>query len=65
MLYFSVPELLESEFICEFAGTHRIGQVLFVGEHQEVSFAQFIFLKLEKQNEASIYYLIGETPFFV
>ena len=37
--YLSVPEVLQSEFVCEFARRHGLGKVLLVGEHQQVGVA--------------------------
>ena len=34
--YLSVSEVLKSELVCELARAHGVGQILLVGEHQEV-----------------------------
>ena len=45
-LYFSVSQVLQSEFVREFASAHRIWQILFVGKDQKVRIAEFVLLKL-------------------
>ena len=48
-VYLSVPEGLEPELLRQLARVHGVGQVLLVGEDQESSVAQLIFLQLESK----------------
>ena len=45
--YPPVPEVLQSQFISEFAGRHGIWQILFVSEHQKCGVPQLVLLKLQ------------------
>ncbi len=46
--YLNVPlpiaQIVQAELVGEFGSVHGIGQILFVGKHEQNGVAQFIFL---------------------
>ena len=49
--HLSVPEVLQSELVGQLAGAHGVGQVLLVGEDEQVRVTQLVFLELEEERE--------------
>lgn len=46
LTYTSVSELVEAEFISQLGGVHSVGEILFVGKHQQHCISQLVLLKL-------------------